>query len=344
MPPIEKFAGRASSVRVLVVGDCMLDAYVTGKASRISPEAPVPVVNVARRRYVPGGAANVAANTRAMGAVVSLAGVVGSDDSNVRLRAALDEAGIGNSSLVTDGSRATTTKTRITAGGQQIVRFDDEDSSPFATPIVEELRRNIAEALASCDVCVISDYMKGVVREDICAWLMGEANRRNLPVVVDPKALDFTRYRGASVITPNLRETAAAAHAQIDSQSDLENAASRLLASIAPSALLVTRGEDGMSLFESGKPEQHLAAVVNEVADVTGAGDTVVAALAIALGAGFDLREAAALANVAAGIAVSHHGTWAVRADELLALIPKERSTPDATGPSNPEGPSVASA
>lgn len=344
IPPLETFACRASSVRVLVVGDCMLDAYVTGKASRISPEAPVPVVNVGRRRYVPGGAANVAANARAMGAAVSLAGVVGSDDSNLRLRTALNETAIDNSLLVTDSSRSTTTKTRITAGGQQIVRFDDEDSSPLAPAIVEELRNGISIALASCNVCVISDYMKGVVREDLCTWLIGEANLRQVAVVVDPKALDFARYRGATVITPNLRETAAAAHTQIDSQTDLENAASRLLSAIGPSALLVTRGEDGMSLFIPGQPEHHLPAIVNEVADVTGAGDTVVAALAIALGAGFDLAEAAAIANVAAGVAVSHHGTWAVRTEELLALIPKARSTPVANGPSGPADPSVASA
>ena len=309
---------RAPAVRVLVAGDCMLDAYVSGSASRISPEAPVPVVIVSRRRYVPGGAANVAANVRAMGGRVTLAGVAGTDDSGTQLFRKLAECGIDATALVTDSSRPTTTKTRITAG-QQIVRFDDEDLSPLRPETAAELRAGTETALENATVCIVSDYAKGVVDEAFSRWLIAEARRRGLPVVVDPKALDFSRYRGATVITPNLRETAAAAREPVYLPLDAGHAASLLLPQIAPSALLVTRGEEGMSLFEPGQPERHLAAVVKEVADVTGAGDTVVAALAIALGAGFPLAEAAAIANIAAGVAVSHHGTWAVTADELLA-------------------------
>jgi len=315
---MQRFVARSPSVRVLVAGDCMLDAYVSGSASRISPEAPVPVVNVSRRRYVPGGAANVAANVRAMGVNVTLAGVAGADDSGTQLFGKLAEFGIDATALVIDSARPTTTKTRITAG-QQIVRFDDEDLSPLRPETAAELRTHTEAALESATVCIVSDYAKGAIDEAFSRWLIGEARRRGLAVVVDPKALDFSRYRGATVITPNLRETAAAAREPLYLPLDANHAARLLLPQIAPSALLVTLGEEGMSLFEPGQPERHLAAVVKEVADVTGAGDTVVAALAIALGAGFPLAEAAAIANIAAGVAVSHHGTWAVTADELLA-------------------------
>ncbi len=304
---IPRFMEKARSVHVLVVGDCMLDAYVTGAATRISPEAPVPVVNVSRRRYVAGGAANVASNARAMGAAVSLAGVTGVDDSAMRLRERLLEAGIGVEALVEEASRPTTTKTRITAAGQQIVRFDDEDLSSLPEAVFAELRRLCEAVLDTCHVCVISDYAKGVVSDAFCRWAIDQAVKKGIPVVADPKSKNLERYRGATVITPNLKE---ATGAGLDFD--------QLLARIAPSALLVTRGEDGMSLFEQGVRERHLPALVNEVADVTGAGDTVVAALAIGLGAGFDLETAMAIANLAAGVAVGHPGTWAVGKEELL--------------------------
>ena len=319
IPDLDTFVGGAAAVKVLVVGDCMLDAYVSGSATRISPEAPVPVVNVSRRHYVPGGAANVAANAKSMGATVSLAGVIGSDAGGAQFTRLLRERGIDDDFLVTDALRPTTTKTRVTAAGQQIVRFDEEDLAPLAAEVAAELRRRTELALQSATVCVISDYAKGAADEAFCRWLIQAAAGRGIPIVIDPKALDFSRYKGATAITPNLKETAAAAREPIHSSADLARAASILLSQTAPSALLVTRGEDGMSLFEAGAPERHLAAVVNEVADVTGAGDTVVAALAIALGAGLPLHGAAAIANIAAGVAVSHHGTWAVTAGELLA-------------------------
>jgi len=316
-----RFLDKAPSIGVLVVGDCMLDAYVSGAASRISPEAPVPIVNVSRRRYVPGGAANVAANARAMGAHATLAGVTGVDESGVRLRQELERRDIGMEALVEDAARATITKTRITAAGQQIVRFDDEDLAPFPPSLMAELQSRCAAALSSAQVCVISDYAKGVASDPFCRWLIDEAARLKVPVVVDPKSRDLSRYRGASVITPNLKETLEAAAGLPGPVpalgADLDPLAHWLLPRIAPSALLVTRGEAGMSLFENGKQEIHLPALVNEVADVTGAGDTVVSALAIALGIGLNLHRAAEIANIAAAVAVGHHGTWAVRADEL---------------------------
>jgi rfaE bifunctional protein kinase chain/domain len=325
MPEIDAFVRGAGSVRVLVVGDCMLDAYVSGAASRISPEAPVPVVDVSRRRYVAGGAANVATNLRSLGAAVFIAGITGTDSSGARLREQL--SGIDTTALVSDSSRVTTTKTRVTAAGQQIVRFDDEDRTPLAEAVFASLCDRALVALSQAHVCVISDYAKGVADERLCRWLIAEANDRGLPVVVDPKSSDLSRYRGATLITPNLKEAGAAAGGAIHSPPELARAAKGLLLTIAPSSLLVTQGEGGMTLFEAGfqagfwvgQPVRHLPALVNEVADVTGAGDTVVAALAIALGMRLSLFEAAEIANIAAGVAVSHHGTWAVNAHELQA-------------------------
>lgn len=319
-PDLHQSAARlldaAATISVLVVGDVMLDKYISGSAARISPEAPVPVVAVKQRRYVPGGAANVAANIAALNATVSLAGVTGPDDSGCQLRAGLAKARIGCEPLIQDASRVTTVKTRVTVGGQQIVRFDDEDTAPVHGEALDQLRAGCLAALAAANVCVVSDYAKGVIAPDFCQWLITAARERGLPVVVDPKSSDLARYRGAMVITPNLKETAAATGERLQNLG-LHAAVESLLPAIAPSSLLVTRGEEGMSLFEPGCEEWHLPAMVNEVADVTGAGDTVVGVLAVALGAGFNLREAAALANLAAGVAVGHHGTWAVSATEL---------------------------
>ncbi len=284
----------------------------------------MPVVGVSQRRYLPGGAANVAANILALGSRVSLAGVTGVDDSAVRLRRELERTGINMDALVEDALRQTTTKTRITVAGQQIVRFDEEDRSPLSEAAAALLRGRCEDLLSDVDACVISDYAKGVVSDSFCRWLIGEALKRNKPIVVDPKSRDLARYLGATVVTPNLKETAAAAGERIETPADLERAAGILLPKIAPSALLVTRGEDGMSLFERHQTVRHLPALRNEVADVTGAGDTVAGVLAIALGLGFTLFDAASIANIAAGVAVGHPGTWAVRREELLETAARE--------------------
>jgi rfaE bifunctional protein kinase chain/domain len=310
---------RASAIRVMVAGDCMLDAYVTGAATRISPEAPVPVVEVGERRFVVGGAANVAANARGIGAAVTLAGVTGADAAGARLRSELEQLEIGIEALVEDETRVTTVKTRVTAGGQQIVRFDEETRMPLSARMMSQLLRNCERVLDEADAIVISDYAKGVAAESFCRWVIEHAEKRRVPVVVDPKSADLSKYRGARIVTPNVKEAAAAAGETIQSDADLARVAEMLLKKIAPSALLITRGAEGMSLFEPGRKELHLPVMVNEVADVTGAGDTVVATLAVALGSGFELREAAAMANLAAGVAVGHHGTWAVRREELVA-------------------------
>ena len=319
---LSRFAEKASSRTILVAGDVMLDAYVSGDASRISPEAPVPIVNVSTRRYVPGGAGNVAANVRSLGARVILAGVTGIDDAAVRLRIELERMGVETSPLAEDAGRPTTVKTRITAAGQQIVRFDEEDRSPVSEQMAAVLRQSCREVLPSVDALVISDYAKGVVSEPLCGWLIETAAALGKPIIVDPKSRELSRYRGATLITPNVKEAALAAAMMIETENELVQAARSLLRIIAPSALLITRGEQGMSLFEIDGQCCHFPALVNEVADVTGAGDTVAAALAIALSAGFSLADGALVANAAGAAAVSHPGTWAVRPEELARMIP----------------------
>lgn len=246
-----------------------------------------------------------------------LAGVSGVDDSAVRLRLETERARIDVSALIEDASRPTTTKTRVTAGGQQIVRFDEEDRSPLPDKIESALRERCISELERADACILSDYAKGVLGEGICRPIIDQAARLGKPLVVDPKSHDLGRYRGATVVTPNLKEAGGAAAIPLESSGDLNNAVQVLLQRIAPSSLLVTRGENGMSLFEPKCDARHLPALRNEVADVTGAGDTVVAALALALATGFDLFDAACIANIAAAVAVSHHGTWAVTRAEL---------------------------
>ena len=320
MSSVRQFIDRAPSLRILVAGDAMLDTYVSGEATRISPEAPVPVVAVSSRRSVPGGAANVAANVRALGAAAMLAGVIGFDPAADILAAHLETGGIDASAVVRDSMRVTTSKTRITAGGQQIVRFDEEHTTPLSPAAESELRRAILALLPTVDACIVSDYAKGVVSTGFSRWVISEAARLSKPVVVDPKSRDLARYSGATVITPNLKEAAlAAGEPQHAEAAHIDALAAHLIPLVHPSSLLVTMGGDGMALFEPGTAPLHLHAMPVEVADVTGAGDTVVAVLAIALGMGMPLREAAALANTAAGLAVRHTGTWAVTGAELLS-------------------------
>jgi D-beta-D-heptose 7-phosphate kinase/D-beta-D-heptose 1-phosphate adenosyltransferase len=316
---LKKFLEAAPSVRVLVAGDVMLDAWVMGSASRISPEAPVPVVSVSRRKWTLGGAGNVAANVRALGAGAALAGVAGRDSSGETLRHHIAQFGIGAAALVSADDRVTTTKTRVTVGGHQLVRYDDEGTDPVVGSPLAELQERCEAELAHTHVCVVSDYAKGIFRGPFLRWLIDAAVARGIPVVADPKARDLSIYRGATVITPNLREASEAAGDPLASTEELNAAARNLLTRVTPSQLLITRGEHGMTLYGQDGSLRHLPALVNEVADVTGAGDTVVAALAIGLGGGLELFEAAKIASAAAAIAVSHHGTWAVRAEELAA-------------------------
>jgi rfaE bifunctional protein kinase chain/domain len=306
--------GDLSGVRLLVVGDVMLDRYWFGDVSRISPEAPVPVVKIERSEERPGGAANVARNAQALGAQVCLLALVGNDEAGVTLRRLMHDGGI-DASLHVDDAVSTTVKLRVIGRQQQLLRIDFE-----TTPSHEVLRAKLAEfgeRLAGCDAVLFSDYGKGGLTH--ISEMIALARAAGKPVLVDPKGDDYTIYSGATVITPNRSELREVVGRWKD-EADLERKASTLRATLGLEALLVTRSEEGMSLFHAGGAV-HEKAQAREVYDVSGAGDTVIATLAVMLAYGADWESAIHVANVAAGIVVGKLGTAVVSRAELDAAL-----------------------
>ncbi len=320
LPPLPPFG----PVRVLVVGDVMLDRYCEGQASRISPEAPVPAVRVHREFDRLGGAANVALNVKTLGAQCALLGIVGSDPSGKSVARMLASEGIENL-LQVDESGITTQKLRVLARGQQMIRLDfEEKASETAAKAVEAA---FEAACKDADIVVLSDYAKGSLQ--YCQSMIATATQLGKPVVVDPKGTDFSKYQGATLLTPNLSEFSAVAGECTD-EAQISSRAQALCTSLHLKAILVTRSEKGMSLIELSNTSSpassqahclHLPTAAKEVFDVTGAGDTVVATLAAAMGAGMSLQDATALSNLAAGIAVAKVGTAAVTLQELQELM-----------------------
>lgn len=304
---------------ILVAGDVMLDEYVLGEVKRISPEAPVPVVELGKRLYAPGGAANVAAAVAGLGGHALVAGVTGRDFQAGLLRAAMEERNIDTGGLVVDGRRPTTSKTRIVARSQQIVRVDHELRAYLGHEMEEALLQRVRQRLPGVDACVLSDYGKGVVSPRLAGEVIRLATALGKPVVVDPKGRDYTRYRGAKVVTPNVHEVELALGCTLDNNHDLMAAGRRLLSELGGAALLITRGAEGMTLFSNEDRAIHVPSIARSVYDVTGAGDTVVAALALGLAAGAELKIAVRLANCAAGVVVGKPGTATLTVEELLA-------------------------
>ena len=300
-----------SSVTALVAGDLMLDQYWFGPTSRISPEAPVPVVKVTQNQARAGGAANVAVNLASLGARTTLAGVVGRDSNGEVLRQVLSAKGI-TLALAESASRPTITKLRVLSRNQQLIRLDTEEA--FTLEEAATLRQRVADGLRGASVCILSDYAKGTLLE--APELVKLCRAAQVPVLVDPKGTDFARYRGATLLTPNLVEFEAVAGRPAD-DNDLVARARRLRADLELTALVVTLGERGMVVVSADREPVFLPARAREVFDVTGAGDTVIATLAAALGAGMTLSDAAALSNVAAGIVVRKIGVATVTPAEL---------------------------
>jgi rfaE bifunctional protein kinase chain/domain len=315
----EQLTGRFAGRHIVVLGDLMLDEFIWGRVRRISPEAPVPVVEVERQTLALGGAGNVAANLVALGAQPVMVGVAGSDANAERLRTALHEVGIASDGVVVDPARTTTLKTRIIAHNQQVVRADRESRAPIATAIEEAIVERFTAALDAADAVVVSDYSKGLLTAGVLRSTLEAARARGIPVCLDPKTRSFANYQPVTVITPNHQEAAEAAGLAIEDESSLIEAGRRLLGAIDCRALLITRGEEGMALFTDDGEVTHIATVAREVYDVTGAGDTVIATLGLALAAGASFAEAAILANHAAGVVVGKVGTATVTRDELLA-------------------------
>lgn len=306
--------------RIVVYGDVMLDEFVWGDVTRISPEAPVPVVEIRRESAHLGGAANVLSNLRALGVNSSLVGVVGQDRAGERVRAELRESGAldADDSLITDVSRPTTVKTRIIAHSQLVVRADRERRTPLDATVEERVVETLRRLLRSADALVVSDYDKGAVTPAALDAILPAAEAAGVPVLIDPKIRNFDSYRPATLVTPNHHEALKVTNTDDDTDEGMARAARLIRERLGCRSVLITRGERGMMLEEDGEPT-YVPTAAREVFDVTGAGDTVIATLAASVAAGATLAEAAMLANHAAGIVVGKLGTATASADELLA-------------------------
>lgn len=315
---------RFTRQRVAIVGDVMLDHFVFGRVDRISPEAPVPVVRFAREEFRPGGAANVAHNVAALGGRPSLVAVVGCDDAARRLAAELDALGVNADGCVEDASRPTTRKLRVvTTRNQQVARVDYEEDGDVAGAVEAALVERVRRAVDAADVVVVSDYLKGAVTASVVGALVETARRRGVAVLVDPKVPHLDRYAGATLVTPNHHEAEAATLTRIRDRAAAAGAARAFRDRARCEHVLITRGEHGMWLLE-GDRDHELAASAREVSDVTGAGDTVIATVALGVAAGASLPDAARLANHAAGVVVGKFGPAVVTPQELkdAAAVP----------------------
>ena len=305
----------ARSKRIAVVGDAMLDVYLRGDVERISPEAPVPVVRVKERKYALGGAANVVQNVRGLGASCDFVAAIGADNGGVTLRGMLDAIGVGAESMV-EIDRPTTTKTRIVARGQQVVRVDEEEDDDLTAADSKKLSAAVDKAIGKADALVLEDYNKGVLVPEVITQAIARAKAKGIPVVVDPKYRNFFQYRGATVFKPNRRELESALGAEVDLEHP--DALPAALAKLGVEHLLLTLGANGMALISSAGDVKRVPTVAREVYDVVGAGDTVTAYLAAILAAGGTAVEASVIANYAAGVEVGKSGAATVSADEVI--------------------------
>jgi D-beta-D-heptose 7-phosphate kinase / D-beta-D-heptose 1-phosphate adenosyltransferase len=311
---------RFDDARLLVVGDVMLDRYVSGTASRLSPEAPIAVLRPTAKRATLGGAANVALNVATLGGRVTLVGAIGDDAAGEEINALLTANGITPNLLVIQ-KRPTTAKTRFMAGSHQLMRLDEETTAPIEHANAEALLGQFTEALITADVVILSDYAKGVLSDPVLEGVLKRSKAMNRVVIADPKRLDFAAYRGVTVLTPNEHEVRQATHIEAADDTEADRAGRRALELSGADAVLVTRSAKGLTLVRRDELAMHLPTRAREVADVSGAGDTLVAALAVALGAGASLPDAATLANVTAGISVGKQGTATVSREELLSVL-----------------------
>lgn len=321
---VESLFQRASTLKCLVVGDLMLDEYLWGKADRISPEAPVQVVDVVREDLRLGGAGNVANNLLILGCKVTVVSVIGEDENGWALLKAFSRQGIDTTAIYQEPGRRTGRKTRVIAANQQIVRIDRESREPLSVALEQRLVNWLQQHLTGFDVILISDYLKGVLTPAVMTTITSIANQRKIPVLADPKGSDYSKYQGATCLTPNRKEAEAASGVPIHDDASLQQAADTLMSRLGLDNLLITRSEEGMSLFCGNGETVHIPTVAREVFDVTGAGDTVLALLACGLAGGLTLAEAAHLANIAAGIAVAKLGTSTVTPAEIIAAVSLE--------------------
>lgn len=327
---VESLFNHIGNIRCLVIGDLMLDEYLWGKAERISPEAPVQVVDVLREELRLGGAGNVVNNLAALGAQVSVCSVVGEDDNGWSLLKIFNRRGVATDAIFRDQDRRTSRKTRVVAANQQIVRIDRESRNPLSAESEQQVCAWLELHVAGFNVILLSDYQKGVLTPSVIHAVTAAAAKAGIPVLVDPKGSDYRRYHGATILTPNRKEAEAASGIAIRDSESLERAAANIMATAGLEHLLITRSEEGMSLFSRTEPVTHIPTVAREVFDVSGAGDTVLASLAIGLASGLSMAEAARLANIAAGIAVGKLGTSTVSPAEIVNAVAVTHSDSDA--------------
>ncbi len=320
------FSGIISSFKnknILIIGDIILDRYIFGRVSRISPEAPVPVVDVMRESFLLGGAANVANNIIALGGKVTVAGVIGKDRAGDVVKGLMTDSNINIEAIIED-NRPTTVKARVIAHNQQIVRFDREDRRKLEGKSLLSFLGQIRKMLPLYDAVIISDYKKGVVSASLVKEVVKYAKQKKTFVAVDPKVGHFHLYKNVSLITPNIMEASEGSGVQIKDEKSLLKAGETLLSRLSCMSVLITRGEEGMSLFEWGSKGMgvtHIPTVAKKVFDVTGAGDTVIATFTLAYAAGASLQDAATIANHAAGIVVGEVGTAVATPDILLQSL-----------------------
>jgi D-beta-D-heptose 7-phosphate kinase / D-beta-D-heptose 1-phosphate adenosyltransferase len=307
--------------RLLVIGDLMLDEYLWGEVDRISPEAPVQVVAIQKEDFTLGGAGNVVNNAVALGAKVFTAGVIGTGKNGQLLLERFNELGVDTSLIIQESDRATTQKTRIIAANQHVLRIDRETKQDISGPTLEKMIRLIEDKMPDIDVVLISDYGKGLITRNLLSKVIASAKKHEKMIIVDPKGLDFSKYSGVSLLTPNKKEAALASGVEINDESSLEKAANKILGNISLDNLLITCGKDGMVLFEKNKTPFRVRAKSRQVFDVSGAGDTVLAVFGLAVASGASIHNSVALANTAAGIVVGKVGTATVSKQELASAL-----------------------
>ncbi len=321
MEGFEQILEQFDRARVVILGDLMIDQYIWGKVKRISPEAPIPVVEVVREDFSLGGAANVASNLTALGASVEICGVVGEDAFGGMLMEMMKDKGIETRLVVKDSTRPTILKTRIVAHKQQVVRVDREDTSHVQGECLHEMRNRLRETIPDVDAVILEDYGKGVIQERILSEIVPLARGLGKVVTVDPKREHFSLYKGVTAITPNREEAEEATGISITDERTLHEAGAQLMDRLRCDAVLITMGSEGMCLFREGNAPLMIPARAREVYDVSGAGDTVIAVFTSALVAGGTFRQAAMLSNVAGGLVVEKLGTAVVTREEILARM-----------------------
>lgn len=320
---IKKVFARFPETKILVIGDIIIDHFIWGSVSRISPEAPVPIVNVTKENLLLGGAANVLNNIYALGGKATICGLIGQDFMGDHLLELLDELGSPTNGIVRTAERPTTKKTRIIAQHQQVVRFDREKSGDLQQEALDSLLDFIDKNISSFQAVIISDYSKGVVGAKLMSSLLAKLkNSPDIPIIVDPKPKNIERFSNTTLLTPNSHEAELMSGIEITDEESLSKAAHIIQERLQVDALLITRGEAGMALFEKGHAPFLIPTVAKEVFDVTGAGDTVIASLALAKAAGLSFEEAATVANLAAGIVVGKLGTATTSREEIIGTLP----------------------